>query len=195
MLSSAASRFMKRSSRDVLFSSCCLSFFVAYGLRWMVFSPWHTLQWKQEGQRNEVKLTTSGPKAVTETPKMGSPSDPNSRLFSDRSDVKNLNRNSSEVNEVWLDVSRLQNFLKPILNEQGKWIQVAGHWIWKDALMQEWNLGPVVGVCLFVATKQFSRNHSGILKYGYQRFGGVPTNHDCKASNSTIVHILVVSWF
>ena len=135
---------MKRSG-DVLLS-CCLAFFVAYGLRWII-SPWQTLQWKQQGQINEVKLTTSTtPKATTET--LGftnrDPSDEKNSRDPKRDRVVKISssdRNSSFWSVKELDVSRLQKFLKPILNEQGRWIQVAGHWIWKDVLMQEWNLG------------------------------------------------------
>ncbi len=138
---------MKRSG-DVLLS-CCLAFFVAYGLRWII-SPWQTLQWKQQGQINEVKLTTSfSPKATTETPLSFTNRDRNSDETKKRDEKKrdrvvkisSSDRNSSFWSVKELDVSRLQKFLKPILNEQGRWIQVAGHWIWKDVLMQEWNLG------------------------------------------------------
>lgn len=36
--------------------------------------------------------------------------------------------------------ARLQSFLEPILHPQGRWVQVAGDWIWKDARMRLWNL-------------------------------------------------------
>ena len=169
---------MKRSG-DVLLS-CCLAFFVAYGLRWII-SPWQTLQWKQQGQINEVKLLTTSkrPKATTETLGTSPPSD--SKRPRDRV-VKISTRNSSfSVNEVkQLDASRLQKFLKPILNEQGRWIQVAGHWIWKDVLMQEWNLGRKAwewGVLLFFGSNKRVEVIIGILRHGYQLKLGEPTNH------------------
>ena len=42
--------------------------------------------------------------------------------------------------------ARLQSFLEPILHPQGRWVQVSGDWIWKDAKMRQWNLGSALFV-------------------------------------------------
>ena len=126
----------------------CLAFLVAYGVHHGL-SPdtWHgTGRRRWNETRQFLKLeSTSSTTSKTEGTTQDAPGTSSTWATTVPGHAGSMGR-PTELGQL---SARLQSFLEPILHPQGRWVQVAGDWTWKDANMRQWNLRSALFVEFF----------------------------------------------